>query len=149
MSIVRFDPLRGFETLTRRMNSLVNEFEKGFTVEYGGFAPKIDIAEDEKNLYLHCEVPGLTKENIKITISDDGVLLIKGEKKREESSEDKNSSYSYIRMERAFGEFSRSFMLPENINRESISAKFDNGVLSISLEKIEPAKPKEIEVEIA
>lgn len=148
MALVKFDPLRGFESLARRMNSLANDFEKGFNIEFGSFMPKIDIAEDEKNIFLQVEVPGIAKEDIKLTISDENVLVIKGEKKREGKSEEKGEGYSYIRMERSFGEFSRSFMLPDNIKKDSISAKFDNGLLSVQLEKIEPEKPKEIEVSI-
>lgn len=148
MAIVKFDPFRGFETLARRMNSLMQDFEKGFNFDFGGFSPKIDISEDEKHIYLQAEVPGISKEDVKVTITDDNVLTIKGEKKREQKTEDNKEGYSYIRIERSFGEFCRSFMLPENVKKDSINAKFENGVLNITLEKIEPEKPKEIEVKI-
>lgn len=149
MAIVRFDPMRGFETLTRRMNNLVGEFEKGWNVEFGNFSPRIDISEDEKHIYLQAEIPGIAKEEIKLTINDDNVLIIKGEKKREVKTEQKDEAFSFIRMERSFGEFSRSFILPENVKKDSVSAKFENGILGVTLEKIEPEKPKEIEVSIA
>lgn len=148
MAIVRFDPMRGFESLARRVNSLTSEFEKGFNVEFGSFSPRIDISEDEKSIYLNAEIPGIAKDDIKLTINDDNVLILKGEKKRENKSEEQNEQSSFIRMERSFGEFTRSFMLPENINKDSISAKFDNGILMVTLEKKEPEKPKEIEVTI-
>lgn len=74
-------------------------------------------------------------------------LQSKGTKKRESNSDDTNSK-SFIRVERSFGEFQRSFMLPENVNKDSINAKFENGVLDIVLDKAEPEKPKEIEVTI-
>jgi len=144
MALVRFDPFRGFESLTKKMNDFVGDFDKGFNVEFGSFAPRIDIAEDEKNIYFHAELAGIRKEDVKVSITDNNILMIKGEKKREEKVEDK----SFIRVERNYGSFSRSFELPDNVKSDSISAKYDNGVLNITLEKVEPQKPKEVEVEI-
>jgi len=86
MAIVKFDPFRGFETLARRMNSLMQDFDKGFNFDFGGFSPKIDISEDEKHFYLQAEVPGISKDDIKVTITEDNVLTIKGEKKREQKN---------------------------------------------------------------
>lgn len=148
MAVVRFDPFRGFERINKRMGQFVDEMEKGFRVEYGSFAPTIDIVEDEKTLKLFVELPGIPKEQVKITVNEDKVLIIKGEKKRCEEETDECKEKAYIRAERSFGEFSRSFQLPENINTDSINAKFENGVLSISLSKKEPVKPKEVEVTI-
>jgi len=148
MAIVRLDPLRGFESLARKMSSVASEIDKGFNLEFGNFSPRIDISEDANHIYLQAEIPGLTKDNIKLSINDDNVLVLKGEKKREVKSEDSKDGSYYVRMERSFGEFSRSFILPDNVNKDSISAKFDNGVLNVTLDKIEPEKPKEIEVSI-
>ncbi len=146
MAIMRFDPVKGFETISKRMNEFVNEFEKGISFEYGGFAPRIDILEDEKYLYVQAELAGLKKEDVKVKINDEGVLCISGEKKRDNTC--CNESTNVIRVERAYGAFNRSFMLPENINKDSIKAKFENGILEVSLEKKEPEKPKEVQVEI-
>lgn len=148
MSIVRFDPMRGFESLARRMNAAANELNKGFNVEFGGFSPRIDISEDEKFIYIAAEVPGIAKEDIKLTVNDDNMLVIKGTKKCEEKKEENGGNVSYLRVERSYGEFLRSFMLPDNVKKDSVNAKFENGVLNITLEKIEPVKPKEIEVSI-
>ncbi len=152
MSYIKFDPFRGFEQIARKMNQVINEVEKGVSVEYGSFSPRLDIAEDEKNLYLYVELPGIKKEDVKITINDDRVLFLKGEKKRDyqeaKEGEVNTESRTYIRAERAYGEFNRSFVLPENINAENVNANFNNGVLTITLNKIEPAKPKEIEIQI-
>jgi len=149
MGIVRFDPFRSFEGITRRMQNVASELEKGFNIEYGAFAPRIDIYEDEKNLYLQAELAGVKKEDVKVSINDENVLIIKGEKKRELKSENKEDERCFLRVERAFGEFTRSFMLPENIDKDSISAKYDSGVLEITLAKKEPEKPKEVEIKIA
>ena len=148
MALVRFDPFRGFESLSKRMGDFFGEADKGFNIEFGAFAPRVDISEDEKHLFVHAELPGIKKEDVKVTINDDNVLIIKGEKKREEKVEDKDDSKTYIRVERNYGSFSRSFMLPDNVRTDSIEAKYENGILSLSLEKVEPAKPKEVHVEI-
>ena len=148
MALVKFDPMRNFESLVRRVNSLSHDFEKGFNLEFGNFSPRIDISEDEKGIFIQAEIPGLTKDDVKVTINDDNVLMIKGEKKRIQKSEDEKDNVSFIRLERSFGEFCRSFMLNDNIKKDSIKAKFDNGVLSLSLEKIEPEPPKEIPISI-
>lgn len=143
---VRFDPFRGFDSLSRKMNHIVNEMEKGFSVEVGGFAPRVDIIEDEILLQLFVELPGIKKEDVKLSIDKDNVLIIKGDKKAFECKED--DCKSYIRNERSFGNFNRSFMLPDNIDTNNIDAKYDEGVLVLTLNKIEPEKPEEINIEI-
>lgn len=147
MALVRFDPYRGFEGLARRMNKIMGEMEKGVSIEAGGFTPRVDIVEDDKNLYVHVEVPGMGKEDVKISLGEDNLMTIKGEKKSEYAEDDKDKSC--IRSERCFGKFSRSFILPEDIDKDNISAKFDNGVVEIAVPRKEPEKPKEIDVEIS
>jgi HSP20 family protein len=147
MAIVRFDPFRGFETLARRMSEMFEEFERGITVTPSDFSPRVDISEDEKNLYVTVEIPGVNKEDVKVTINDDNILVIKGEKKREFKTEDKERNF--IRVERSYGSFQRSFMLPDNVKKDNVSAKFENGVLTITLEKVEPEPPKQIEIPIS
>jgi HSP20 family protein len=110
------------------------------------FAPRVDVAEDEKHLYLHVELPGLEKENVSVTVNDDGVLTIKGERKQE--SEDSGKGKNYLRVERSYGSFVRSFTLPETVKADTIQGAFDKGVLTLTLEKTEVVKPKEIPVEI-
>jgi HSP20 family protein len=146
MSIVRFDPIRGFENMAKRVNNFIGEFDRGINIEYGNFAPRVDISEDEKNIYLYAELPGLKKEDVKVTINEENVLMLKGEKKREEKTEAEDKSY--IKLERTFGAFTRSFILPNNVKTDSINAKFEHGVLNLTLEKVEPKKPKEIEISL-
>ncbi len=146
MGIIRFDPFRGFESLARRMNDFLDDFEKGLTIGTTEFTPRVDISEDEKSIVVTVEIPGISKEDVKVTINDDNVLVIKGEKKREHKTEDKERNY--IRLERSFGSFQRSFMLPDNVKKDNVTAKFENGVLTISLEKVEPEPPKQIEISI-
>lgn len=149
MTLVKYNPYRGFDTLAKRMNDFIGEFERdsffrGGNLGNRAFLPVVDIKEDDKHIYLKAEIPGINKEDIKVSINEDNMLMIRGEKKFEEKQENE----TFIRMERSFGEFTRSFLLPENVKDEDIKAKFDNGVLEIILEKIEPTKPKEIEVNI-
>lgn len=147
MAIVRFDPFRRFGGMTRRFDDIFGDLEKGVNIEYGGFAPRVDISEDEKNVHLCVELPGIRKEDVKVTVNDENVLTIKGEKKREETVEDKEGDRSYVRVERSFGEFTRSFVLPDTVKSDSVAAKYENGVLNLTLEKVEPKKPKEVEIE--
>jgi len=145
MTLVRFEPYRSFEKLGRKMNTFMDDFEKGFSFEMGGFSPRVDITEDDNNLFVHAELPGLAKDQVKVSVNEERLMTITGEKKKQEKEEGKN----YIRNERNFGSFTRSFSLPEYIDVENINAKFENGVLELSLKKIEPPKPKEVEVKIA
>jgi HSP20 family protein len=146
MTLVRFEPFRTFESMIRRFNELFDELDRSLPVrfELGSFSPRVDISEDERNVYIQAELPGVAKEDVKVTISEDRVLTIRGEKKQERKVEERN----FLRVERTFGSFSRSFMLPENVKAEEIDAKFDNGVLTITIPKAEPSKPKEVEVKV-
>jgi HSP20 family protein len=144
MTLLKFDPMRGFESVARKMSEMAGELEKGFSFEYGGFAPRVDISEDDKSLYVHVELPGVNKDDVKLSINEDNILSIKGLKKGPEKLEDRTC----IRTERAFGEFSRSFLLPDFINRDGIEAKYEHGVLNLTIQKKEPEKPKEVEIKI-
>jgi len=103
-----------------------------------GFNPnamRVDISEDDKNIYIEAELPGMKKEDVKVTI-EDGVLMIRGERKQETEEKKKN----YHRVERVYGSFSRAFTLGENVDKDSIEAKYENGVLHLTLPKVEPVK---------
>ena len=86
----------------------------------------------------------MRKEDVKISINEERMLVVSGDKAKAETGENQR----YVRSERSFGEFSRSFMLAENVDLENIDAKFDEGLLKLNLKKIEPPKPKVIDVEI-
>lgn len=149
MAVLRFDPFRGFETFAKKMNDLAREAEKGVNIEYGSFAPVVDIYEDDSKIYIQAEMPGVEKDQVKVTLNDENVLIIKGQKKRNPEYTDKDEDTSFMRMERRFGDFSRSFMVPDNIKKDSVNAKFNDGVLNITLEKVAPEKPKEVEINIS
>lgn len=145
MTFIKFDPYRGFDSAFKRMNRFVSEFEKGIRIETGGFNPRVDIIEDESGFILHAELPGLAKDDIKITINEDRMLLISGEKKKLQEE----SERSLVRAERSYGSFERAFYLPEFVDLNKIDAAFVNGVLELKLTKKEPEKPKEVEITIA
>lgn len=150
MSLVKFQPLPGFDSMIRRMNNMLSEFDRGGSLfneqDFNSrtLAPRVDIAEDKNTVYIHAELPGLTKEDVKIALNEDRVLTISGEKKQEEKKEDKN----FYRIERRYGVFSRSFNVPENVDVSGIEAVFENGVLNITLPKTEPVQPKVTEISI-
>lgn len=144
MTLVRLNPWKAFEKAAAKLNDIASQAEKGFTLETGGFSPRADIIEDEKFYFLNLELPGISKEDVKISVNEENLLLIKGEKKVSQKD-----GLSYLRTERMFGQFSRAFALPDNLNSEAIAAKFENGILEITLPKVEPPAPKEIEINIA
>ena len=145
MSIIKVDPFRGFDTMMRRVNDVFDDVQRGgIRFEVGDFSPRVDIADDEKSLTIHAELPGINKDNVKITVNEDNVLTIRGEIKREVKHEEQN----YMRLERSYGSFTRSFALPDTVDSENVSASFKDGVLTVSMSKREPAKPKELEVTI-
>ncbi len=109
----------------------------------GTWHPNVDVYETEGGYVLKAELPGVSKEDIKIDINDN-VLTLKGEKKFEEKTEKDN----YLRIERSYGSFTRTFALSDKVDSENIKAAYKDGVLEVTLPKKEEAKPKEIKVEI-
>jgi HSP20 family protein len=103
--------------------------------------PNVDILENKDSYMLSFEVPGISKDDIKIWIEND-LLILSGEKKKNE--EEKNTRHYG---ERRFGKFERSFWLPSDADRNSIKAEFENGVLTVTISKSADAKPKVIEIE--
>jgi len=110
----------------------------------GDFSPRVNIRENKDNIQLTFELPGMKKDNIKVTVQD-GMLTVSGS--REFKKEDKNEDY--VRNEINSGSFSRSFTLPESVNSEKITADYKEGLLEIKLDKLEEVKPKEIDVKVS
>jgi HSP20 family protein len=107
------------------------------------WTPRVNVEENGEGFELTAEVPGMKREDINIDIKD-RTLTIRGEKKLEEEKKDKN----YHVCERCYGEFTRTFTLPDNVNVDKIEAKYDQGILTLILPKNEEAKPKEIKVAV-
>jgi HSP20 family protein len=104
----------------------------------------VDVSESPKEISIHCEVPGVKKENIKVKLEND-VLSVSGERASEQEHQDKE----WKRIERSYGKFERSFKLPENSERDlgKIKAAFKDGVLTVTVPKVEAQPGKEIQIE--
>jgi HSP20 family protein len=146
-AITRWDPFREFVTLQDRMNRL---FRDSYGPESGQealttstFAPPVDIYEDEHNITLKIEVPGISEKDIDVRI-ENNVLTVHGERKFEKEEKEEN----FRRVERQYGSFTRSFTLPNTIDAEQVKANYDKGVLNITLSKKAEAKPKQIKVNV-
>lgn len=107
------------------------------------WTPLVDIAEDDKEYLITAELPEVKKENVKVTV-ENGVLSITGER----SFEKKENNQRYHRIERSYGNFVRSFTLPEDSDAAQVSAEFKEGVLKVHLPKSEKTKPREVEVKV-
>lgn len=105
------------------------------------WVPPVDIQETEDGYKLQAELPGLTKDDVQITL-ENNVLRLSGERKLEKDAQKEG----YHRIERTYGSFARSFALPQQVNGEAVQAAFDNGVLTITVPKAETAKPRKISI---
>ncbi|UCD94015.1 MAG: Hsp20/alpha crystallin family protein [Candidatus Zixiibacteriota bacterium] len=146
MTLVRYNPNRLMAGVARDFDGLIDSFFKAPVFRSNcdcDFMPRVDIVEDKDNIRLQFELPGMEKDEIKVVV-EDGVLTVSGERKQE--SEEKENSF--IRTERVYGSFSRSFTFPEDVDSEKVSADYKNGLLNITLAKTEKARPKEITVNI-
>jgi HSP20 family protein len=127
---VNFDSVKNLKIYGDGIKNLLDEFSGLQIDDTSVFNPKFDISEDKNKLYFEVEVPGISKNEIKISMQDN-VLTVSGEKKRSEEVKEKN----YFRNERTYGSFKRSFTLPSDIDVEKTEAKFENGVLLIAIPK--------------
>lgn len=153
MTLVRWNPARDLMRfpsdifrMQREIDQLVDSVFRRDTDEDlfpSVWSPAVDVAESDNEYLVKVELPGINKEDVKVTVQD-SVLTILGEKKQE--TEAKN--HNYHRVERSYGSFQRSFTLPSTVEADKVDATFKDGVLTIALPKAEEAKPKEIDVKV-
>jgi HSP20 family protein len=142
-------PLEGVAILQNRLNSIFNDFTgsngevQNESLSAGSFIPPVDIYEDANRLVLRLEVPGIPQEDLQINMENQ-TLVVKGERKLVKDEKEEN----FHRIERRYGSFVRSFTLPATMETKSAQANYENGVLSITLQKKEAAKPKQFKIEI-
>jgi len=148
--LTRWDPFREFSTMQERMNRMDRLFRESYSPEgpeealtTTSFAPPVDIYEDEHTITLKLDVPGVEEKDIDVRIQDN-TLTVHGERKIEKEEKEEN----YRRVERQYGNFTRSFTLPSSVDTGQVNAHYDNGVLKISLAKKAEAKPKQIKVNL-
>ncbi|HLA76089.1 MAG TPA: Hsp20/alpha crystallin family protein [Vicinamibacteria bacterium] len=150
MTIVRWEPFRGLTSLQDRMNRLFEESFRGLPGPAeedwalgGAWAPPVDIYEHEGNIVLKAELPGVDPKDVDVRL-ENNVLTLRGERKFGGEVTREN----YHRVERSYGNFSRSFTLPSVVDQQHIKADFKDGVLQVTLPKREEAKPKQIQIAV-
>ncbi|MFZ0898735.1 MAG: Hsp20/alpha crystallin family protein [Candidatus Sulfotelmatobacter sp.] len=148
--LTRWEPFREFSTMQDRMNRMNRLFRESYSPEVPDdslttttFAPPVDIYEDEHNITLKLEVPGIDEKDINVSV-ENSTLTVHGERKIEKEEKEEN----FRRVERQYGSFTRSFTLPSSVDSGQVSAHYDKGVLKIKLAKKAEAKPKQIKVNV-
>lgn len=149
MAIIRWSPYRSMALMNKELENLFEDFaapwfgRKAGEQETAGMTwmPDVDLSESKDGYILKAELPGVAKEDVKVTMNE-GVVTISGEKKMEKETKENN----YHRSERVYGSFTRSFRLPSPIAGDKVKAEYQNGILTLTLPKTEAAKPKEIEI---
>ncbi|MFZ0479036.1 MAG: Hsp20/alpha crystallin family protein [Terriglobales bacterium] len=145
--LTRYQPYREFSTIQDRINSMFRDFYapegRDESLATTAFAPPVDVYEDEHNVTLKIEVPGIDEKDIDVRV-ENNTLTVHGERKFEKEEKEEN----YRRVERQYGSFTRTFTLPTTVDSENIQANYDKGVLKIQLAKKAEAKPKQIKVTV-
>ena len=141
--LTRFQPFADMVSLQNQMSRLFQDFGRGSEelLTSGTFVPAADIYEDEHNITIKLEVPGIEEKDLDIHL-ENNTLTIRGERNFEKEEKEEN----FHRVERRYGAFARSFTLPTSIDNDNAQASYENGILKIKLAKREEAKPKQIKL---
>ncbi len=149
MALIRWSPYRGVANINHELENIFEEFGlplwkrwQGEGEGEGNWLPAIDLSETKDGYLLKAELPGVAKEDVKITLTED-VLTLTGEKKYEKESKDHNVH----RSERVYGTFTRSFRLPGPVASDKVKAEYKDGVLTLSVPTTENARPREIQIQ--
>ena len=146
LGIRKYDP---FETLTREFDRMLRRpfdlpaFFEEENADLATWHPRMDVVEKDKEIIVKMDIPGMKQDDIKVTL-EDNVLTISGERKFEKDDKKDN----YHRVERFYGNFTRSFTLPLTVDSKKINATYKNGVLELVLPKKEETQPKQINIKI-
>ena len=145
--LTRFEPFQGFSTLQDRINRAFRESYRGEgsdeSLTTSSFAPAVDVYEDQHQVSLKIDVPGIDEKDIDVRV-ENNTLTVTGERKIEKEEKEEN----FRRVERQYGSFTRTFTLPQTVDTENVAATYDKGVLKITLPKKAEAKPKQIKVNV-
>lgn len=145
-NMVRFAPTSELRRMQREIDRLFDGFFPTRPTDQGNgesavWSPRADVSETEEAYVLHIDAPGLKKDDFNINWQD-GSLTVSGERKWE----DKEQRENYVRVERSFGHFFRSFALPNTVKADEISGTYEDGVLTLYVPKAEESKPRRIEI---
>jgi HSP20 family protein len=145
MTITRWDPFREMNSLQSTLNRVFQDYGRGNDelLNSGSFVPPVDIYEDQNGITLKMEVPGVSQQDINISL-ENNTLTVTGERKFEKNEKEEN----FHRIERRYGAFARSFTLPNTVDAEKVHAAYENGILNIQLAKRAEAKPKQIKINV-
>jgi len=154
MTLVKFNPARDLLNVEREFNRMFNSLGSRFGITHKGdideeydnavWMPLTDISEDNENFYLKADLPGIKKEDVKISYTD-GNISISGERSQEKETKEKK----FHRIERSYGNYYRSFNIPTEIKDDKIKAEFKDGQLTITIPKADEVKPKEIDIKVS
>ncbi|MBT9521774.1 MAG: Hsp20/alpha crystallin family protein [Dechloromonas sp.] len=149
MNLVKWNPFNELEDIS---NSLNKFFGRQITppgsdvgmLAQADWVPTVDISETDDRYLIKAEIPGVKKEDVKVTVQD-GMLAIRGERKQEKEEKGKR----FHRIERTYGSFMRSFQLPDDADETGVAAEFKDGMLNVTLKKSAKAKPKSIDIAVS
>lgn len=141
MNMIRWNPQRDMMNFKRQFDRLFSDYDEEAPTRTSFWKPAVDIFETKDSLVMKVELPGVKKEDVKIDL-DNNLLSISGERKFESEVKEED----YHRIERAYGQFQRSFTLPNKVDGERIEARYENGMLEVVLPKKEEAKPRQISI---
>jgi HSP20 family protein len=145
MSLIRYEGAAPIATLFDGLDDLLSGgFDWAGRDLAGSLYPKVDITESEAGYTIKADLPGLAREDIRVSVADN-TLSISGEKKHEHEKREKDR---YYHLERNYGSFTRSFALPVHVDVKNIEAKYADGVLEVNLKKTEDSRPRSVEVKV-
>jgi HSP20 family protein len=144
-TIAHLEPFRGLSNLQNQFNKIFNDSFRNQAEESAltTWAPAVDIYETPNELVVKADLPDVNEKDIDVRV-ENNLLTIRGERKFEKSVAEEN----YLRVERTYGSFSRSFSLPNTVNAEAIGAEYKNGVLTVTLPKREESKPRQVKITV-
>ena len=142
-TLARWDPIREIQALQTQFDHLFRPFARfsppGEEMPTNNWLPAVDLEESDDSLVLRAEIPGMRPEDIDVQF-ENGVLTIKGQRRFENQRDDRQ----FHLVERSYGSFVRSFTLPRSIDADRVQARYDNGVLELTMPKREEARPRRI-----
>ena len=145
MELTKWEPLREIEDFfDRYTRALAFPFARGSEIiGNGGWAPRVDVSENDAAFVIKAEIPGVAKDDVKVTL-ENGVLTLQGERHQEREQK----GWRFHRVERSYGHFMRSFSLPANVDEGHLKATFHDGLLEVDLPKLEKTHVQTVQVPV-